>query len=142
MKIARLTSLLLDTPCQSRPRHGKRLALLFFPNQTRKLYTLLFALSLILLPHLPPLLFFQTVLLPENRLQSMPLTGDLTFPFLTQRPCVAKPEATFLSFAEPRALKNLTRPSALLSSPLNFLQLPPTFSPPLPLTQTKSPIPC
>ena len=45
MKIARLTSPLLDVPRQSSPkprlRHGRRLALHFHPNQTRKLYTLL-----------------------------------------------------------------------------------------------------
>ena len=61
MKIARLTSPLLDAPRQSLPRprlrHGRRLALLFHPNQTRKLYTLFFALSLALLPCLPPLHF-------------------------------------------------------------------------------------
>ena len=46
MKIARLTSLLLDAPRQSSPRprlrHGRRLALLIHPNQTEKLCTLLF----------------------------------------------------------------------------------------------------
>ena len=45
MKIARLTSRLLDAPRQSSPRprlrHGRRLALLSHPNQIRKLYTLL-----------------------------------------------------------------------------------------------------
>ena len=54
MKIARLTSPLLDVPRQSSPRpklrHGRRLALLFHPNQTQKLYTLFFALLLALLP--------------------------------------------------------------------------------------------
>ena len=43
---------------------------------------------------------------------------------LLQRPCVTEPEATFLSSTEPRALRSLTRPSALLSPPLNFLRLP------------------
>ena len=58
IKIARLTSPLLDTPRQSspRPRHGRRLALLFHPNLTLNLYTLFFALSLAHLPRLPPLL--------------------------------------------------------------------------------------
>ena len=45
MKIARLTSLLLDAPRQSLPkprlRHGRRLALLFHLNLTLDLYTLL-----------------------------------------------------------------------------------------------------
>ena len=49
MKTARLTSPLLDAPHQSsdrtKLRHGRRLALLFHPNQTRKLYTLFFTLS-------------------------------------------------------------------------------------------------
>ena len=56
--------------------------------------------------------------------------------------CVANPEATSLSSTEPRAQRSLTRPSALLSPPLNFLRLPPTFPPSLPLAQTKLPIPC
>ena len=54
MKIARLTSPLLDTPRQSSPepgrRHGRRLALLFHLNLTLNLYTLFFALSLAHLP--------------------------------------------------------------------------------------------
>ena len=62
----------------------------------------------------------------------MPLTCDRTFPFLSQRPCVAEPEATSLSSAEPRALRSLTRPFALLSHLLNFLRLPPTSPRPLP----------
>ena len=146
MKIARLTSPLLDAPGQSSPRprlrHGRRLVLLFHPNQTPKPYTLFFALSLALLSRLPPLLISPTVHFPGNRLRSMPLTQDLTFPFLSQRPCVAEPEATSLSSAEPRARRSLTLPSALLSPPLNFLWLPPTSPPPLPLAQTKLPILC
>ena len=46
------------------------------------------------------------------------------------------------SSAELRARRSLTRPSALLSPLLNFLRLPPTFLPPLPLAQMKLPIPC
>ena len=118
MKIDRLTSLLLDAPRQSLPRpslrHGRRLALLFHLGLTLNLYTLFFALSLTLLPRLPPLLTFLTVLLPGNRLRSMPLTRDRTFPFLSQRPCAAEPEATSLSSAEPRAPWSLTRPFTLL----------------------------
>ena len=52
---------------------------------------------------------------------------------------VSQPEATSLSSAEPRAWRSLTRPFAL---PRNFLRLPPTFRHPLPLAQTKLPIPC
>ena len=143
MKIARITSPLLDAPRQSLPkprlRHGRRLALLFYPNQTRNLYTLFFALSLALPPRL---LTSLTVLLSGNRLLSTPLTCDVTSLFLSQRPCVAEPEAAFLSYLVPRALRSLTRLFALLSLSLNFLRLPPTFPPPLPLAQTKLPIPC
>ena len=60
MKIARLSSPLLDAPRQSSPkprlRHGRRLALLFHLGLTLSLYTLFFALSLALLP---PLLISQ-----------------------------------------------------------------------------------
>ena len=141
MKIARLSSPLLDAPRQSSPRlrHGRRLAVLLPLNQTPKLYTLFFALSLAHLPRLPPLQTSPTVLLPGNRHRSMSLTCDPTFPFLSQRPCAAEPEATSLSSAEPRALRSLTSPSALLSPLVNFLRLPPTFSRPLPLAQTKLP---
>ena len=55
---------------------------------------------------------------------------------------VFQPEATSLSSAVPRALWSLICLSALFSSPLNFLRLPPTFPRPLPLAQTKLPIPC
>ena len=58
------------------------------------------------------------------------------------QPCVSEPEATSLSSTKPRALWSLTCLSALLSLPLNFLRLPPTFPPPLLLGQTKLPIPC
>ena len=47
-----------------------------------------------------------------------------------------------LSSAEPRALQSLTRPFALLSLPRNFFRLPPTSPRPLPVAQTKLPIPC
>ena len=65
--------------------------------------------------------WLSTVFLPGNRLWSMPLTCDPTFPFLSQRPCVAESEATSLSSAEPRAVWSLTRPFALLSSNLSSL---------------------
>ena len=146
MKIARLTSSLLDAPCQSSPRprrrHGRRLALLFHLYLTLNLYTLFSALSLAHLPRLLPLLTSSTVLLLGNRHRSMSLTWDPTFPFLSQRPCVAEPEATSLSSAEPRALWSLTCSFALLSLSLNFLRLPPTFPHSLPLAQTKLPIRC
>ena len=55
---------------------------------------------------------------------------------------VSQPKGTTLSSAEPCALWSLTRPFALLSLSLNSLQLPSTFPHPLPLAQTKLPIPC
>ena len=55
---------------------------------------------------------------------------------------ISQPEAASLSSAEPRALRSLTLPSALLSHSLNFLRLPPTSPRPPPLAQTKLPIPC
>ena len=71
MKIASLTSPLLDAPSQSsrrpRLRHGRQLALLFHLNLTLNLYTFFFALSLALLPRLP-------TVLPGNWVRSMPLT--------------------------------------------------------------------
>ena len=146
MKIGRLTSLLLNAPRQSLPRprlrHGRQLAILFHLGLTLNLYTLLFAISLALLPRLLPLLTSQTVLLPGNRLRFMPLTCDLTFPSLSQTPCAAEPKATSLSSAEPCALWSLTLPFALLSLPRNFMWLPPILPHPLPLVQTKLPIPC
>ena len=77
----------------------------------------------------------------SSKVWSMPLTCGPTFPFLSQVSCVAEPEAISLSSAEPRALRSLTRPFALPSLPLNFLRLSPTFPCPLPLAQTKLPIP-
>ena len=146
MKIARLTFPLLDAPRQSSPRprlrHGRRLALLFHLDLTLNLHTLSFALSLAHLPRLLPLLTSPTVLLPGNRLRSMPPIWDLTFPFFSQRLCAAEPEAISLRSAEPRARRSLTRPSALLSHLLNFLRLPPTSPRPPPLVQTKLSIPC
>ena len=76
MKIARLTSSLLDAPRQSFPRprlrHARQFALLFHLNLTLNLYTVFFALSLAHLPRLLPLLTSQTVLLPGNWLRFMP----------------------------------------------------------------------
>ena len=75
MKIARLTSPLLDPPRPSLPRlkDGRRLALLFHLNQAQKLHTHFFALSLVLLPGFPPLLISLTVLFPGSPLWSLVL---------------------------------------------------------------------
>ena len=145
MRIARLTSSLTDVLHLSSPRprlrHDKRLALLFHPNLTLNLYIFFFALSRALLTCLLLLLASETVL-PGSRFRSMSLTWDPTFPFLSQRPCVAEPEATFPSSAKPRALRSLTCLSANPFHPLNFLRLPPTYPHLLPQVQTKLPIPC
>ena len=143
VKIARPTSPPLDALHQSLPRPrlrpGRRLALLFHLNLTLNLCILFFALSL---ARLPPLLTSPTVLLPGNRLWSMPLTCDPTFPFFSHRPCVAEPEATSMSSAEPHAPWSLSRPFAFLSPPRNFLRMPPIFPRPLPLPQIKLPNLC
>ena len=65
MKMARLTSPLPDVFRLSSPRprlrHDRRLALLSRPNRTLNLYTIFFALSLAVPPHLPLLPTFPTV---------------------------------------------------------------------------------
>ena len=70
MKIARLTSPPLDARRRSLPRprlrHGRRLALLSHLSLTLNLYTLSFALSLALLPRLPPLLTFPNCSSPRE----------------------------------------------------------------------------
>ena len=90
MKIARLTSPLLDVPHQSLPRprlrHGRRPALLFHPKLILNLYTLSFALSLALLPRLPPPPTSPTALLPGNRIQSMRLAEIPLFRFSVKGP--------------------------------------------------------
>ena len=55
---------------------------------------------------------------------------------------VSQPGAASLSSAELRALWSLARPFALPSLPLSFLRLPPASPHPLPLAQTKLPVPC
>ena len=81
-KIAKLTSPLLDAPRQSLPRprlrHGRRLALLFHPNQIQKLYALFFTLSLALPSRFSPLLtpklfLFQGIDFGLCRLPEIPL---------------------------------------------------------------------
>ena len=73
----------------------------------------------------------------------LPKSNPKTVHSLSQpKASVAEPETTILSSAKPCALWSLTRPFALLSPTLNFLRLHLTFPPPLPLAQTKFPIPC
>ena len=139
IKVVRLTSFLPDIPRRSRPRprlrHGRRLALLSLLNLTLNQSILSFVLLLALLRYILPLLTSLTVPLPGSWLRSLPSTWDLTFLSSSQRPCVAEPEATSLSSAEPCVLKSLI----LLSAPLfllYFMRLPHTSSHSLLLAQT------
>ena len=136
MKIARLTSPPLDVPRQSSPRlrHGRRLALLFHLNLSLNLCTLLRSIAG------SPFLSSSSPKFPNC---SSPRESALVYAaYLRSHFSIFQPKATSLSSAKPRALWSLTCPFALLSLPLNFLQLPPTFPCPLPLAQTKLPIPC
>ena len=141
MKIARLTSPLLDVPRQSSPRprlrHGRRLALLFYPNLALNLYTLFFVLSW----------FFFLVFLFYSNCSSPSESASVYAIYLRSHFSVSQPKAMlaesgaiFPRSAEPRALRSLIRHFPLLSLRLNFLRLPPTFPRPLPLAHTKSPI--
>ena len=140
MKIARITSPLLDAPRQSLPkpmlRHGRELALISRPNLTLNLCTLFFALSLTVLPHLPPLLTSTTV--PSPRESASVYAAYLRSHFFVSQSKTLRSRARgYLSeLRQTSALRRLTRLFALLSIPLNFLRLPLTFSRPLPLPQT------
>ena len=142
MKIARLTSPLVDTSHQSLPkprlRHGRRLALLFHPNLTLNLYSLFFPLSLALLPGLPSLLTSVSVLL-GSRLWSVLITCNTTFLFFQPKALRSRARGYLSELCQ--ALRSLSCLYALLSLPLNFMRLPPTSPSPLPLAQTKLPIP-
>ena len=90
MKIARLTSPLLDAPRQSSPRlrHGRQLVLLFHLGLTLNLCTLFFVLSLALLPRLPLLLTFLTVLIPIHKM-GKPLDSPASFRPISLTSCVS-----------------------------------------------------
>ena len=109
MKIDRFTSPLVDAPHQSSPRprlrHGRRLALLFRPNLTQKLYSLFFALLEALLPHLPQLFLSQEIGFGLCRLLEISL-----FRFLAKGPawqshrqpfCATCTEESHLFFCSP-----------------------------------------
>ena len=85
---------------------------------------------------------FLNYFFPGRWHQSVPTTSDFTFLFLSQRPCRVEPEAFCGSFSELCVLRSIIRLSALPFLPLNFSQLPKTFTCPLPLAQTKLFIPC
>ena len=97
------------------------------------------------LPHLPPLLIpptVPTVPLPGNRLRSSADYLRSHFSVSQQKALRSRARDNLSELAEPHPFRSLTLPSALLSTPLTFLRLPPTFSLPLPLAQEKLPIPC
>ena len=141
MKIARPTSPLPVAPHQSLPRprrrHGRRLALFSHLNLTLNLCILFFALLLAHLPRLPSLL-------TSPRESASVYAAYLRSQFSVSQPKALRSGArgTFLSSAEPHALRSLTRLFALLSLSLNFMRLSPTSPRPLPLAQTKLPITC
>ena len=121
-------------PRQSSPRlrHGRRLALLFHSKSNLKtVYSLLHSITD------SPLLSSSPHNFPQCSLWKSSL---IVTDYLRSRFSVFQPKATSLSSVEPCAWRSLTRPSALLSPPLKFLQLPPIF--PLPLAQTRLLIPC
>ena len=144
MKTARLISLLLDAPRQSLPRprmrHGRRLALLFHLGLTLNLYTLLRSIagspsSSSFSPNFPNC--------SSPRESASVYAAYLRSHFSVSQPKTLRSRARgYLTSAEPRALWSLTHPFALLSHSRNILRLPPIFPRPLPLAQTKLPIPC
>ena len=134
MKIARLTSPLLDALRRSSPRprltHGRQLAFLFHLN----LYTLFFAGSLSSSPNFP------NCSSPRESVSAY--AALLRSHFSVSQPKALSSRARGYLSELRRATWSLTRLFALLYLPLNFLRLPPTFPPSLPLAQTKLPIPC
>ena len=106
---------------------GRRLALFSYINLTLNLY----------------ILFFTRVAGSSSSPNcSSPRESASVFAaYLRSHYHVSPLEATFPSFAEPRALRSLTSPSAHSFPLLNFLRLFPTFSRPLPLAHTKLPTP-
>ena len=78
---------------------------------------------------------------PRSQIRFSPIAGDRTFPSSSQKPCVAEPEATYPSSAEPKVLRSRI-PFSALPSLMKFLRGPQTSLHPPPLAQTKSSIPC
>ena len=143
MKITRLASPLLDVPRQSSPRpklrHGRRLALLFHPNLTLNLHSLL-----------------RSIAGSPSSCSSSPNFPNCSSPRESASVYAAYLRSHF-SVSQPKALRSrargylfeLCRATCPVESHSSFCspfspdeQLPPTFPPPLPLAQTKLPIPC
>ena len=121
MKIAKLSSPLLDAARQSSPRpklrHGRRLALLFHPNSTQKLYT---------------------------RESASVYAAYLRSHFSVSQPKAMHSGARSYLSKLHRAMCPVESHSSFCSpfSPAEFLVTAKTFPHPLPLAQTKLPIPC
>ena len=137
IKIVRLRSLLSDVRCLSSPklrlRHGRRHA------------------------HLSPKSVYPFLGFVPGSSSSSPNSPDYLFPrepgsvfadylrshfFSYPKPCVAEPWASCLNSDEPCAQSSLITFSAPPSPPLNFSRMLQTTLCPLPLVQTKLPIPC
>ena len=129
MKIVRLTSplpyVLLLSVLRTRLKHNRRFALLSRRNLTLNLYTFSFDGS-------PSSFSFLNFPYCFSSRESTSVFAD----YLRSHFSLSQPEATFPSSAKPRVLKCLTRPFALPSTPLNFLELPLTSPRPLSLAQT------
>ena len=142
MKIARLTSPLLDVPRQSLPRprlrHGRRPALLFHLNLILNLLRSIAGSpsSSSSSPNFPNC--------SSPRESASVYAAYLRSHFSVSQPKTLRSRASSYLTELCRATCSVefTRPFALPSLPLNFLRLPPTSPHPLPLVQTKLPIPC
>ena len=132
--IARLTSLPFDMPCLSSPNPRLRqeatctsLSLILILNQC----TLFFVLWLVPLPHLSPQTS-PTALFPGSRLWSTPTICDLTLrnrarDYLFELQRAMCPEESHSSFCSPLAFTEFFAAAPIC---------------PLPLAQTKLPMPC
>ena len=139
MKIIRLTSPLPDVLHLSLPRprlrHGRQLVLLSHPNLTLNPCAFSCVLSLTVFPPFPN---FPNC--SSSRESALVFADDLRSHFSVSQP------KTLCSRA--KGLNAVTCPKESHSSfcspfpPLNFFRMPLIFPRPLPLAQTKLPIPC
>ena len=134
--------MLSQTSPKLRLRHDIRHARLSPLNLITEQFAISFDLSfvLFLLPYAT--LISPIASLPESQHWSMLTTQDFTFLFLSQRLCVADPEATCLCYVGPPVQSSLILPSALLLLQINILRVPPTSPFLLPPAQRESHNPC
>ena len=140
MKIARLTSPLLDAPRQSLPRrrHGRRIALLLHPSQTRKLYAL-FLRSITGSPSSSP--YFPNC---SSRESASVYAAYLRSHFSVSQPKTLRSRARGYLSELRRAMCREESYSSFCSPFFSTEVLAAAFnlSTSLPLAQTKFPIPC